>query len=88
MVRGSATINFVPFFSACNILAPIKGCCSFVFDPITKITLASVISSIELVMAPDPKAAPKPTTVDEWHKRAQWSILLVFKTARANFCIT
>ncbi|MBA7532260.1 hypothetical protein ES705_24486 [subsurface metagenome] len=88
MVRGSATISFAPFLNASNILAPIKGCCSFVFDPTTKTTWASEISSIEFVMAPDPKAAPKPTTVAEWHKRAQWSILLVFKTARANFCIT
>ena len=58
---------------------------SVVFEPITKMTSASSISSSEFVIAPAPKVAPKPATVLAWHNRAEWSMLLVPNTIRANF---
>jgi hypothetical protein len=63
----------------------IRGWHAVVLDPITKMELASSISAIELVMAPLPKAAARPATVEECQSRAQWSTLLVPITARANF---
>jgi hypothetical protein len=40
---------------------------------------------MELLIAPDPNAIASPATVDEWHKRAQWSMLFVPNTCRASF---
>lgn len=45
--------------------------------PMARITPESARSSIELVIAPEPKAAARPATVDECQRRAQWSMLLV-----------
>ena len=42
---------------------------------------------MELVIAPEPKTSVSAETVEEWQRRAQWSMLLVFKTTRANFCM-
>jgi hypothetical protein len=56
-----------------------------VLEPMTNMQPASSISSMELVMAPLPKAAARPATVEECQSRAQWSTLLVPITARANF---
>jgi len=57
-----------------------------VSDPITKMHFASSRSLIELVIAPLPKVAARPATVEECQRRAQWSTLFVPMTARANFC--
>ena len=53
----------------------------------TNIIFEPSISSMELVIAPDPKAVARPATVEECHNRAQLSILFVPITARMNFCI-
>jgi len=42
---------------------------------------------MEFVIAPLPKAAARPATVEECQRRAQWSMLLVFSTALANLLI-
>ena len=57
-----------------------------VLVPVRRMTSASSISEMELVIAPLPNAAARPATVGLCHKRAQWSTLLVPTTARANFC--
>lgn len=41
--------------------------------------------AIELVMAPLPKAAARPATVEECQRRAQWSTLFVPNPTRQNF---
>jgi hypothetical protein len=56
-----------------------------VLEPMTKMHPADSISAMEFVMAPLPKAAARPATVDECQSRAQWSTLLVPTAARANF---
>ena len=56
-------------------------------EPIIKKQSALSNSSIEFVIAPEPKVAARPATVDAWHKRAQWSTLFVLKTALASFII-
>ena len=85
--RGSATINNVPLRTARRIRVPITGCCSVVFDPITKIARASSKSAMLFVIAPDPKAVARPVTVAACQRRAQWSTLFVPITARVNFWI-
>ena len=78
-------MSLFPLRTARRILVAIKGCCSVVLEPITKIASAFSSSPIEFVMAPLPKEDAKPTTVLAWHRRAQWSTLFVPNTALANF---
>ena len=84
---GSATIRLAPFFTALIILRAMRGCCSEVLDPITKIASDSSMSSWELVIAPLPNEETSPVTVLAWHSLAQWSTLLVPTAALASFCI-
>ena len=85
--RGSAAMIFAPFILACMIRRPIRGCCSSVLVPMMKRTSASAMSLIDWVIAPEPKAPARPTTVEAWQRRAQWSMFGVFMATRANFCI-
>jgi len=66
--------------------APIIAWFSVTSAPITRISSASSISAIELVIAPEPRVRLSPATEGLWQMRAQWSILAVPSTARANFC--
>ena len=61
------------------------GWATVVLDPIMKMQSESSISGIEFVMAPLPKAAARPATVEECQRRAQWSMLLVPNPTRQNF---
>jgi hypothetical protein len=54
----------------------------------TKKASACSTQDTEFVIAPDPNAVARPTTVELCHNRAQWSTLLVPSTARANFMRT
>ncbi len=80
-------MTFAPFCLAWTIFLPIRGCCSSVFDPRTKMHFDSAISPIEFVIAPEPNDAASPATVDAWQRRAQWSTCRDFMTPRANFII-
>lgn len=86
MRRGSATSRVAPFSLARKMRRATRGWQAVVLEPVTKMQAASSISAMELVIAPLPKAAVRPTTVEECQRRAQWSTLLVPTTARANFC--
>jgi hypothetical protein len=71
--RGSATMIGSPRWrAAARRRMPNTGCCSVVFEPITKTARASAtMSSMELVIAPEPRASVSATTVGAWHSRAQ-----------------
>ena len=73
MRRGSATISLAPRRRAARrILIPMTGCCSVVLLPMMKMhPLCSVMSRIELVIAPLPKLVTRPVTVALCHNRAQ-----------------
>jgi hypothetical protein len=58
---------------------------SVVFEPVTSRQSASRMSRMGLVIAPPPKAIPRPETELAWHSRAQWSMLLVPMAARISF---
>jgi len=84
--RGSQRISFAPLcLTALIILDEISGWFEVVLEPITIKTCASSNSSMELVIAPLPKEAARPATVEECHSRAQWSTLLVLNAALAIF---
>ena len=57
-----------------------------VFEPVTKITSFSAISSRELVNAPVPRAMSRAATDEAWQSRVQLSMLLVCNAARVSFC--
>ena len=87
-MRLSATMSLQP--RSCTLLmmrVPMSGCCSVVFEPMTRMQSAFSMQAMVFVIAPDPRLASRPMTVDEWQRRAQWSMLLVLKTARASFII-
>ena len=69
------------------IIDPMTGWFSVVLEPITRKPSLRGISLIEFVIAPEPKTAARPATVELCQRRAQWSTLLVPITARMNFCI-
>ena len=75
------------FSRASNILVLASGCCSVVFEPITRISSASLMSFIVFVAPPVPKEVERPSTVGLCQRRAQWSMLLVLSPALASFAI-
>jgi hypothetical protein len=69
-------------------MVPKTGCCSVVFDPMINIAAdCSATSFIELDMAPEPNDVARPATVLLCQSRAQWSMLFVPITCRANLFI-
>ncbi len=56
---------------ALKIREAIRGWASEVLDPMMKMHSASSSSSMEFVMAPLPKAAARPATVELCQRRAQ-----------------
>ena len=86
--RGSTTISLHPLCTAWRICIPTTGCASSGLDPTNIITSGFlVISSIGLVIAPEPKVIARPATDAEWQTRAQLSTLFVPNAQRTNFCI-
>jgi hypothetical protein len=85
MRRGSATRSRAPLALARMIRRATRGWHSVVLEPMTRMQAACSRSSRELVMAPLPRVAARPATVELWQSRAQWSTLLVPSTVRANF---
>ena len=70
--RGSTRISLAPLKATARFAnEDSTGWLSVVFEPVTRITSASSISAIGLVMAPLPNAAARPVTVDAWQRRAQ-----------------
>ena len=87
VLRGSQTTSFAPLRRAFFISRPTIGWASVGFAPMTKSVSTFLISPIEFVIAPEPKAAARPATVGAWHVVAHWSMLLVLPAARAIFCM-
>ena len=72
ILRGSTTISFAPCCRTARLIRePITGWFSVVFVPIARIASVNSISSMELVIAPDPSVAARPATVTECQRRAQ-----------------
>ena len=71
ILRGSATITLAPLALARKTRVAIRGWATLVLEPMMKIQSAFSISAMELVMAPLPKEAASPATVEECQRRAQ-----------------
>ncbi|MOA27563.1 hypothetical protein D3C78_1484460 [compost metagenome] len=86
MRRGSTTISVAPRAWARSMRAPIIAWFSVTSAPITRISSAWSMSAMLLVIAPEPRVRARPATDGLWQMRAQWSMLWLPSTARANFC--
>ncbi len=70
--RGSMTMSFAPRLRTARLTyMPTMGWFSVVLVPVARITSANSISSIAFVMAPLPKEAASPATVELCQRRAQ-----------------
>jgi hypothetical protein len=76
--------SFLPYIAARFTKLERTGLISVVLENVTLIISEESISAIVFVIAPLPNAAARPATVELCQRRAQWSILFVFKTALAN----
>ena len=83
--RGSATMSLEPLRAACFRNVAITGWFSVVLEPITKRTSASPKSATVFDMEPLPIAVWSAYTLEEWHKRVQWSMFGVRRPARIIF---
>src|SRR6185295_18230343 len=61
------------------------GWLAVVLVPAHSATSAFLMSPNTLVTAPEPMPSSNAATDDAWHRRVQWSTLLVRKTARTSF---
>ncbi|MNN22883.1 hypothetical protein D3C81_1362610 [compost metagenome] len=84
--RGSTTTSRAPRAWARRMRAPIMAWFSVVSVPISRIRSAASTSAMLPVIATEPRVSDRPATVGLWQMRAQWSMLWVPSTARANFC--
>jgi len=64
-------MSLAPLSLALKIRRAISGWQAVVLDPMTNIQPDVSISAMEFVMAPLPKAAARPATVEECQRRAQ-----------------
>ena len=83
--RGSQTISLVPFFAAFLIQVAATGWFTVGLAPI-RITTSAIVTSITgLDTAPEPMPSSSATTDEAWHRRVQWSTLLLPKPVRTSF---
>ena len=82
--RGSTTITVALFLILASIthLNP-TGCASAALPPIISTTLAFLISTQLLVIAPRPKVGASADTVGPWQRRA-WQSIDTIPSARVN----
>jgi hypothetical protein len=83
--RGSMTISLAPRFTACLKKVAATGWFSFGLAPITTMTSASSTAVNGAVTAPEPMPSINAATEEAWHRRVQWSTLLVPKPVRTSF---
>ena len=80
------TISLDPALVAFFINVAATGWFTVGFAPITIITSEFSASANGAVTAPEPIVSIKAATDDAWHKRVQWSTLLVPKPVLTSFC--
>jgi hypothetical protein len=86
MRRGSMTMSLAPFWRTARFRKlEMTGWVSVVLLPVTMNASRFSISAMELDMALEPMESCRPVTEPAWHRRAQWSMLLVSNRARMSF---
>src|SRR5918911_5328315 len=83
--RGSTTISLVPRRLACLKNDDATGWLAVVLVPARIATSALTTSPYVVETAPEPTPSNSAATLDAWHRRVQWSTLLVPKPARISF---
>src|ERR671918_1378513 len=83
--RGSTTIIFVPRRLACLKNDEATGWLAVVLVPARIATSALTMSPYVVDTAAEPTPSNSAATLDAWHRRVQWSTLLVPKPARISF---
>ena len=83
--RGSTTISLVPRRRACLKNEEATGWLAVVFVPARIATSALMMSPYVVDTAPEPTPSSSAATLEAWHRRVQWSTLLVPKPARISF---
>ena len=83
--RGSATISRVPFFTAFLIQVAATGWFTVGLAPITSTTSAWITSLTWFDTAAEPSPSSSAATEEAWHRRVQWSTLLLPKPVRTSF---
>ncbi len=85
VMRGSASTIFVPFFAAFFIHVAATGWLAVGFEPMTRMRSACSTSFTWLLTAAEPTPSSSAATLEAWHRRVQWSTLLLPKPVRTSF---
>ena len=83
--RGSATMIRAPRCAAFFIQVAATGWLAVGLEPITKMRSACSTSLTGLLTAPEPTPSSSAATLEAWHRRVQWSTLLLPKPVRTSF---
>ena len=83
--RGSATTSLAPRLTAFLIQVAATGWLAVGLAPTTKITSANCTSLTWLDTAPEPMPSSSAATDEAWHRRVQWSTLLLPNPMRTSF---
>ena len=75
----------VPARRACLKNDDATGWFAVAFEPAMMITSALTTSPYVVDTAPEPIPSNSAATLDAWHRRVQWSTLLVWKPVRISF---
>lgn len=83
--RGSASTILAPRWAAFFIQVAATGWLAVGLEPMTKISPACSTSLTWLLTAPEPTPSSSAATLEAWHSRVQWSMLLLPKPVRTSF---
>jgi hypothetical protein len=83
--RGLTTSSLTPLAAASFMKVAATGWFSVGLQPVMSATSARSTSRTTLVTAPEPMPSSRAATEEAWHRRVQWSTLLVPKQARTSF---
>ncbi len=78
-------ISLVPFFAAFFIQVAATGWFTVGLAPMISTTSAFITSLTWFETAPEPTPSSSAATEEAWHRRVQWSTLLVPKPVRTSF---
>src|SRR5204862_8150837 len=75
----------VPRRRACLKNDEATGWFAVALEPVMMITSALITSPYVVETAPEPIPSNSAATLEAWHRRVQWSTLLVWKPVRISF---
>ena len=85
VTRGSASTMRAPRCAAFFIHVAATGWLAVGLEPMMRISSANSTSFTGLLTAPEPTPSSSAATLDAWHRRVQWSTLLLPKPVRISF---